>query len=172
VLIDRKVKHRTAVSVQSHPAPEALVADPGSVLTDGPIRHLEANNHRAAQLLGMKPTTLASRIKALGILPSWYNHDHLEVLRSDTRAAHSSLERTILQHFMENSPVKQSVSHHMITFSKARKPREKGFGHYFIVHAYDESAGKSVMMKGNRSLLFESGGLEPASLTSNQAPQH
>jgi len=65
--------------------PEVLVADPGSILTDAQIRQLEANNLRAAlkaasgkvsgpggaaQLLGMKPTTLASRIKALGILPS------------------------------------------------------------------------------------------------------
>src|SRR5262249_1009700 len=65
--------------------PEALVADLGSVLTAAQIRQLEANNIRAAlkaargkvsgpggaaQLLGMKPTTLASRIKALGILPS------------------------------------------------------------------------------------------------------
>jgi transcriptional regulator with GAF, ATPase, and Fis domain len=54
------------------------------VRTDAEIRQLEADNIRAAlraasgkvsgpggaaQLLGMKPTTLASRIKSLGILP-------------------------------------------------------------------------------------------------------
>jgi transcriptional regulator with GAF, ATPase, and Fis domain len=65
-------------------APEALVADPGSVRTDAQIRKLEADNIRAslkaakgkvsgpggaAQLLGLKPTTLASRIKSLGIRP-------------------------------------------------------------------------------------------------------
>jgi len=66
------------------PSSEALVADTGSVRTDAQIRQLEADNIRAAfsaangkvsgpggaaQLLGMKPTTLASRIKALRILP-------------------------------------------------------------------------------------------------------
>jgi transcriptional regulator with GAF, ATPase, and Fis domain len=55
----------------------------GSVRTDAQIRQLEADNIRAAlkaangkvsgaggaaQLLGLKPTTLASRIKSLGIL--------------------------------------------------------------------------------------------------------
>jgi transcriptional regulator with GAF, ATPase, and Fis domain len=65
--------------------PEAWVADSGSVRTDAQIRQLEADNIRAAlaaangkvsgpggaaQLLGLKPTTLASRIKALGILPN------------------------------------------------------------------------------------------------------
>jgi len=54
------------------------------VLTDAEVRHLEADNIRAAlqrsggkvsgaggaaELLGMKPTTLASRIKALGLSP-------------------------------------------------------------------------------------------------------
>jgi transcriptional regulator with GAF, ATPase, and Fis domain len=58
--------------------PEALVAVAGSVRTDAQIRQLEAGNIRAAlkvahgkvsslggaaQLLGLKPTTLASRIK-------------------------------------------------------------------------------------------------------------
>jgi transcriptional regulator with GAF, ATPase, and Fis domain len=62
--------------------PVAPEADP--VRTDAEIRQLEADNIRAAlkaaggkvsgpdgaaQLLGMKPTTLASRIKALGIVP-------------------------------------------------------------------------------------------------------
>lgn len=58
--------------------------DPGDVRTDAEIRQIEADNIHAAlkatsgkvsgpggaaQLLGMKPTTLASRIKALGIGP-------------------------------------------------------------------------------------------------------
>ena len=62
--------------------PEIPVADPG-VRTDAQIRQIEADNIRAAlkaangkvsgaggaaQLLGLKPTTLASRIKALGIV--------------------------------------------------------------------------------------------------------
>jgi transcriptional regulator with GAF, ATPase, and Fis domain len=66
------------------PLPEALVAEAGKVRTDAQIRQLEANNIRAAlraasgkvsgpggaaQLLGLKPTTLTSRIKSLGILP-------------------------------------------------------------------------------------------------------
>jgi transcriptional regulator with GAF, ATPase, and Fis domain len=63
-------------------APEAYFAEADRVRTDAQIRQLEADNIRAAlqatngkvsgpggaaQLLGMKPTTLASRIKALGI---------------------------------------------------------------------------------------------------------
>ena len=65
--------------VPFEPAP-APVAD--EVLTDAEVRRLEADNIRtalrlakgkvsgpggAAAMLGMKPTTLASRIKALGI---------------------------------------------------------------------------------------------------------
>jgi transcriptional regulator with GAF, ATPase, and Fis domain len=64
------------------PAPAARVADP-SVRTDAQIRQIESDNIRAAlkaahgkvsgpggaaELLGMKPTTLASRIKALRVL--------------------------------------------------------------------------------------------------------
>ena len=64
--------------------PEASAAA-DSVRTDAGIRQLEADNIRAAlkaangkvsgpggaaELLGLKPTTLASRIKSLGILPS------------------------------------------------------------------------------------------------------
>jgi len=63
---------------------EALATDAGRVRTDAEIRQLEADNIRAAlraaggkvsgpggaaQLIGLKPTTLASRIKALGIVP-------------------------------------------------------------------------------------------------------
>jgi transcriptional regulator with GAF, ATPase, and Fis domain len=63
---------------------EALVPDADRVRTDAEMRRLEADNIRAAlkaangkvsgpggaaQLLGLKPTTLASRIKSLGILP-------------------------------------------------------------------------------------------------------
>jgi transcriptional regulator with GAF, ATPase, and Fis domain len=62
---------------------EAFAADP-VVRTDSQIRQIEADNVRAAlkaangkvsgpggaaQILGMKPTTLASRIKSLGIVP-------------------------------------------------------------------------------------------------------
>jgi transcriptional regulator with GAF, ATPase, and Fis domain len=62
---------------------EAFKTDAGSVRTDAQIRQLEADNIRAAlraangkvagpggaaQLLGLNPTTLASRIKSLGIL--------------------------------------------------------------------------------------------------------
>src|SRR5437868_4175351 len=65
--------------------PEALVIAADSVRTDAQIRQLAADNIRAAlkaangkvsgpggaaQLLGLKPTTLASRIKSLGILSS------------------------------------------------------------------------------------------------------
>jgi transcriptional regulator with GAF, ATPase, and Fis domain len=61
----------------------ALVTDADRVRTDAEIRQLEADNIRAAlkaargkvsgpggaaQLLGLKPTTLASRIKSLDIL--------------------------------------------------------------------------------------------------------
>jgi transcriptional regulator with GAF, ATPase, and Fis domain len=70
---------------QSRPAPvpEVTSANRGSVMTDAQVRQLEASNIRAAlnaangkisgpggaaQLLKMKPTTLASRIKALGSL--------------------------------------------------------------------------------------------------------
>ena len=68
-----------AVEVQA-----VQVAGPGGIRTDAQIRQLEAENIRAAltaangkvsgpggaaQLLGMKPTTLASRIKALGVVP-------------------------------------------------------------------------------------------------------
>ena len=64
--------------------PEAVAAADG-VRTDAEIRQIEADNIRAAlkaangkvsgpggaaELLGLKPTTLASRIKSLGILPS------------------------------------------------------------------------------------------------------
>jgi transcriptional regulator with GAF, ATPase, and Fis domain len=63
----------------------AVSATADSVRTDAEIRQLEADNIRAAlkaangkvsgpggaaELLGLKPTTLASRIKSLGILPS------------------------------------------------------------------------------------------------------
>ena len=63
---------------------EAVVPVPDRVRTNAEIRQLEADNIRAAlkaaggkvsgpggaaQLLGMRPTTLASRIKALGIGP-------------------------------------------------------------------------------------------------------
>jgi transcriptional regulator with GAF, ATPase, and Fis domain len=63
--------------------PETLIADADRVRTDAEIRQLEADNIRAAlkaanrkvsgpggaaELLDLKPTTLASRIKALGIL--------------------------------------------------------------------------------------------------------
>jgi transcriptional regulator with GAF, ATPase, and Fis domain len=66
------------LSKPAQPAPAA-----GRVLTDVEVRHLEAENIRAAlrqaggkvsgaggaaELLGLKPTTLASRIKSLGIL--------------------------------------------------------------------------------------------------------
>jgi transcriptional regulator with GAF, ATPase, and Fis domain len=62
--------------------PDAPIADPGGVRTDAQIRQLEADNIQtalkaargrvsgpggAAQLLGLKSTTLASRIKALRI---------------------------------------------------------------------------------------------------------
>lgn len=64
-------------------SPEPASADP-QVRTDAQIRQIEADNIRAAlkaangkvsgpsgaaQLLGLKPTTLTSRIKALGIIP-------------------------------------------------------------------------------------------------------
>jgi transcriptional regulator with GAF, ATPase, and Fis domain len=64
------------------PASETSAIDFASVRTDAQIRQIEADNIRAAlkaangkvsgrggaaQLLGMKPTTLASRIKSLGI---------------------------------------------------------------------------------------------------------
>ena len=63
--------------------PVTVVAEAGGVRTDAQIRRLEADNIRAAlmaangkvsgpggaaHLLGLKPTTLASRIKSLGIL--------------------------------------------------------------------------------------------------------
>jgi len=63
---------------------EGVAPEADRVRTDAEIRQLEADNIRAAlkaasgkvsgpggaaQLLGLKPTTLASRIKALGILP-------------------------------------------------------------------------------------------------------
>jgi transcriptional regulator with GAF, ATPase, and Fis domain len=63
--------------------PEALIVDADRVRTDAEIRQLEVDNIRAAlkaangkvsgpggaaELLSLKPTTLASRIKALGIL--------------------------------------------------------------------------------------------------------
>ena len=66
------------------PVAEAVVADAGRVRTDAEIRQLETADIRvalkatngqfsgsggAAQLLGLKLSTLASRIKALGILP-------------------------------------------------------------------------------------------------------
>lgn len=69
------------VAPPGKPAPPAPAA--GRVLTDAEVRHLEAENIRAAlrqaggkvsgaggaaELLGLKPTTLASRIKSLGIL--------------------------------------------------------------------------------------------------------
>jgi len=64
---------------------EESAAAPGVIWTDAQMRQLEADNIRAAlkaasgkvsgpggaaQLIGLKPTTLASRIKALGILVS------------------------------------------------------------------------------------------------------
>jgi transcriptional regulator with GAF, ATPase, and Fis domain len=67
------------------PTAEPVAAPAGRVLTDAEVRRLEAENIRAAlraasgkvsgaggaaELLGVKPTTLASRIKALGIRPS------------------------------------------------------------------------------------------------------
>lgn len=70
-----------AAPVPGVPGPEVSVAIPGNIQTDAQIRRLEADNIRAAlkaangkvsgpggaaQFLGMKPTTLASRIKALG----------------------------------------------------------------------------------------------------------
>jgi transcriptional regulator with GAF, ATPase, and Fis domain len=63
-------------------APEVIAADSAEVRTDAEMRQIETDNIRAAlkaandkvsgpggaaELLGMKPTTLASRIKALGI---------------------------------------------------------------------------------------------------------
>jgi transcriptional regulator with GAF, ATPase, and Fis domain len=69
-------------AVSDVPIPEVPVADRGSIQTEAQMRQFEADNIRAAlkavngkisgpagaaQLLGMKPTTLASRIKALGI---------------------------------------------------------------------------------------------------------
>jgi transcriptional regulator with GAF, ATPase, and Fis domain len=71
-------------STSAVPAAEAVIAEPGSIRTDAEIRQLEADNIRAALkaakgkvsgpggaagLLGLKPTTLASRMKAMGILP-------------------------------------------------------------------------------------------------------
>jgi transcriptional regulator with GAF, ATPase, and Fis domain len=68
--------------VKVTPVRDAPVIDHSGVLTDAQVRKLEADNIQralkaatgkvsgpggAAQLLGMKPTTLASRIKALGI---------------------------------------------------------------------------------------------------------
>ncbi len=65
------------------PVLDTPVIDHGGVLTDAQVRKLEADNIHsalkaangkvsgpggAAQLLGMKPTTLASRIKSLGII--------------------------------------------------------------------------------------------------------
>ena len=64
------------------PAPSPAPAAEDRVLTDAEMRRLEADNIRealrqsrgkvsgadgAAELLGIKPTTLASRIKALGL---------------------------------------------------------------------------------------------------------
>jgi DNA-binding NtrC family response regulator len=64
------------------PSPGAEAAGSGRVLTDAEVRRLEADNIRAAlqraggkvsgpggaaELLGIKPTTLASRIKAFGL---------------------------------------------------------------------------------------------------------
>jgi transcriptional regulator with GAF, ATPase, and Fis domain len=63
--------------------PETLVADADHVRTDAEIRQFEADNIRAAlkaangkvsgsggaaQMLGLKPMTMASRINALGFL--------------------------------------------------------------------------------------------------------
>ena len=72
-------------SAKVAPAAKAPAVQPAAVQTDEQIRALEAGNIRAAlvatcgkisgqggaaQLLGLKPTTLASRIKSLGILPA------------------------------------------------------------------------------------------------------
>lgn len=87
-------KGRLNVELPSQPraarATEPAAAEPG-VRTDAQIRQIEADNIRAAlkaasgkvsgpggaaQLLGLKPTTLASRIKALGItVPSRHRPD-------------------------------------------------------------------------------------------------
>jgi len=71
-----------AASPEAHPSP--LRDHDDRVLTDAEVRRLEADNIRAAlrraagkvsgaggaaELLGIKPTTLGSRIKALGLLP-------------------------------------------------------------------------------------------------------
>jgi transcriptional regulator with GAF, ATPase, and Fis domain len=67
---------------EPRPSPRRDHGDP--VLTDAEVRRLEADNIRAAlrrtagkvsgpggaaELLGIKPTTLASRIKTLGLSP-------------------------------------------------------------------------------------------------------
>lgn len=82
VSTDGKLRFELVKEPLSHktPAPESKTSQ--EILTDQELRQLEANNLRAAldackgkiygtegaaALLGMKPTTLASRIKALGI---------------------------------------------------------------------------------------------------------
>ena len=79
---DRAAGRRPTAERSADP-PVAADAD-DRVLTDAEVRRLEADNIRAAlrrtggkvsgaggaaELLGMKPTTLASRIKALGLSP-------------------------------------------------------------------------------------------------------
>jgi transcriptional regulator with GAF, ATPase, and Fis domain len=69
------------VGEDARPKPREIPTDPARVLTEVEVRKLEADNIRAAleyaggkvygpggaaELLGMKPTTLASRMKALG----------------------------------------------------------------------------------------------------------
>jgi transcriptional regulator with GAF, ATPase, and Fis domain len=76
---------RLSIELPAEPAPEAApprTQEVDRVLTDAEIRRLEADNIRAAlrqangkvsgpggaaELLGLRPTTLASRIKALGL---------------------------------------------------------------------------------------------------------
>ena len=83
---------RLAIELPAEPAAERSretrlrpsVTHDDRVLTDAEVRRLEADNIRAAlrrtggqgvgrggaaELLGIKPTTLASRIKALGLSP-------------------------------------------------------------------------------------------------------
>ena len=80
--IGGKLNIELPTAAKAAPAKEVAIADPGSVRTDAQIRRLEADNIRealkvakgkvsgpggAAELLGLKPTTLISRIKALEI---------------------------------------------------------------------------------------------------------
>jgi DNA-binding NtrC family response regulator len=84
VATDGRLRFEFAPDPSRRKAPGPVVTTAQRVLTDLEIRELEANNIRAAlsasqgkiygaegaaAKLGMKPTTLASRIKALGIQP-------------------------------------------------------------------------------------------------------